>query len=208
MLLSMLFGLGIGFLIPALFVGFTKDLSLFSEWINTIITHNNYFFDQRDTIHIIFYNSFVKYFVAEPGIGYIATMIATIALLILVFVLWNLKNESLSNDQTLQKINFTFEFLLLIALIPSLVLTDTEHFMFSIPLVVFILIYLFTSRNLALIIASSIAFFFYLGHLGDLLGNASDVITKLGGLGVGNLLIIGIALYIFITKKKELGAME
>ncbi len=208
MLLSMLIGLGMGFLIPALFVGFTKDLSLFSEWINTIITHNNYFFDQRDTIHIIFYNSFVKYFVAEPGIGYIATMIATIALLILVFVLWNLKNESLSNDQTLQKINFTFEFLVLIALIPSLVLTDTEHFMFSIPLVVFILIYLFTSRNLALIIASSIAFFFYLGHLGDLLGNASDVITKLGGLGVGNLLIIGIALYIFITKKKELGAME
>jgi hypothetical protein len=194
----------LGFLIPALFVGFAKDLSLYHEWFNTIITHNNYFFDQRDTIHIIFYSSFVKYFLTDPGLGFTAVMIAIIALLILVFVLWNLKNERLSTVKELPKIDFTFEFLLIIALVPNLVLTDTEHFMFSIPLVVFILIYLFNSKNTWLLVISIIAFFFYLGHLGDLLGNASDLITDNGGLGIGNILVVGIALYIFINRKKEL----
>jgi hypothetical protein len=205
MLVSMFLGLVTGFFISALFVGFAKDLSLYSEWFQTIITHNNHFFDQRDTIHIIFYNHFVKYFIAEPGIGYMATMITIIALLILVFVLWNIKNERLSVVKDVYKIDFTFEFLLIIALVPNLVLTDTEHFMFSIPLVVFILIYLFYSRDIKLIIISAVAFFFYLGNLGDLLGPASDVINDFGGLGIGNLLVIGLAIFIFVAKLKEKG---
>jgi hypothetical protein len=134
-----------------------------------------------------------------------ATMITIIALLILVFVLWNIKNERLSVVKDVYKIDFTFEFLLIIALVPNLVLTDTEHFMFSIPLVVFILIYLFYSRDIKLIIISAVAFFFYLGNLGDLLGPASDVINDFGGLGIGNLLVIGLAIFIFVAKLKEKG---
>jgi len=204
MLVSMVIGFALGFIIPAMFIGFNKELALYNEWFNTIINHNNYFFDQRDTLHIIFYNIAGKYFISNPGFIYVVVMIAIIALLLLVLVLWNFKRERESNLPALSVIDFTFEFLLIIALVPNLVLTDTEHFMFSIPLVVFILIYLFRSKNTWMIVASGVAFFLYLGHLGDLLGSTSDVITKHGGLGMGNLLILGISLYVFITKKKEL----
>jgi len=204
MLLSMLIGLLIGFLIPALFVGFAKDFVLYSEWINAIIQHNNYFFDQQNTIHIILYNLFVKYILADPGAGFILFLISVVALGLLFFVLRNLKIESSSQDQQLAKADFTFEYLLIISLVPSLVLTDTEHFMYSMPLLAFILIYLFKSKNVKLIIISILAFFLYIGHMGDLLGNTSDLIADNGGLGIGNLFIIGICLYIFIIKKKEL----
>ncbi len=202
-LLSMFSGLIIGFLFPALFIGFGKDISLHLEWINTITMHNASFLSSQDTIHIIFYNLFVKYISADPGLLYVMILVGLIALLILLFVLRNLKNERSSNNLMLSSNNLTFEFLLIVSLVPNLVLTDTEHFMYSLPLIVFILIYLFNSRNFNLIIISVIAFFLYVGNWGDILGKYSYLLAHYGGLGVGNLIIAGISLCIFFRRKKN-----
>lgn len=196
-LVSMTAGLVIGFLFPVLFVGFGKNIALQHDWINTIAMHNASFLDSQNTIHIIFYSLFVRYFYADAGMFYVILLVTLIALFILYFVLRNFKYERSSNNSKLASLNFTFEVLLIISIIPNLVLTDTEHFMYSLPLIVFILIYLFNSRNFNLIIISAIAFLLYIGNWGDFLGEYSYVVAHYGSLGIGNLMIIGISLFIY-----------
>lgn len=199
-LLSMTAGLMIGFFIPAFIVGFGENITLHLEWINTIVRHNASFLDSQNTIHIIFYNLFVRYIYADAGMFYMILLVALVALFILIFVLRNLRHERSSNDFRPASLNFTFEFLLIISIIPNLVLTDTEHFMYSLPLIVFILIFLFYSMNFNIIIISAIAFLLYIGNWGDFLGEYSYVVAHYGSLGIGNLIIAGISLYVF-TKK-------
>ena len=201
-LFSMTAGLGIGFIIPALFIGITKDISLHTDWINTILMHNATFLDSQNTIHIIFYNIFVKHISTDPGSLYVLILVALIALMILYFVLKNLKLERSSKEIQVARNNFSFEYLLIISLIPSLVLTDTEHFMFTLPLIAFILIYLFYSGNIKLIIISGVSFLLYFGNWGDVLGKYSYLPAQYGALGIGNLMIIGTSMYIFIRKIK------
>lgn len=196
-LLYILFFLVIGILIPSVFVGFKADLTLHSEWIEAIAAHNASFLDSQNTLQILLYKIFIRKIFPEAGNLYSLIIIVLIALIIFVLVLRNLKNEKKLQNNNLVAHNFSFEFFILIGLIPSLVLTDTEHFLYSIPIIIYILIYLFHYRKILMIIISIITFLLYVGTWGDVLGKYSYYLEHHGSLGIGNLMIIGISLYIY-----------
>ena len=100
-------------------------------------------------------------------------------------------------------LDFTIEYFILVALIPSLLITDTQHFLLSIPLIALIISYLFRSRNILLTIIACFAFILYVGTWGDLLGPWSGYFENSGSLGIGNLLIISIGIFVFYRLKKE-----
>ncbi len=82
-----------------------------------------------------------------------------------------------------------------LALVPNLVITDQEHFLFTLPLITFLLSHLFRKRDpIALVLFLSGAFL-YGTRSSDLWGNATETLwSGHGALGIGNLLIIGAVL--------------
>jgi hypothetical protein len=195
-------GLLLGFLLPGFFTGFAENISQHQAWIETMIYHNVTQLSSQNTIQHLLFQSTGNIF---PGVSVTLQQFGVIAIVALAFLLFLLKNFKLEKDgpPELSTLNFTFEFFLLISLIPSLTITDTEHFLFSIPLIMLIMAYLFQSRNRYFIIVSVIAFIFYIGTWGDLLGSYSRRLEQLGSVGIGNLMIIVISFIIMLIARRK-----
>ena len=84
------------------------------------------------------------------------------------------------------------EFFLLLALVPSLTLTDSEHFLLALPLISF-LIYSMINKKVStlLVVFIMLGLLLYGGNIHDLLGSKlSGWVEAMGFLGIGNLLLI------------------
>jgi hypothetical protein len=93
---------------------------------------------------------------------------------------------------------FIMEWFVLVAILPNLVKTDSEHFLCSLPLILMIIFYLAEKKNVFLIVFFIILIFFYGGNSTDLLGaELSDALFNMGLIGVSNLFIIAFALFVF-----------
>jgi hypothetical protein len=102
-----------------------------------------------------------------------------------IFFFLNRRNESPSHFL------FVTGYFCLLAIVPNIVVTDTEHFLLSLPLIVILLRYVAEKKNLLLIAAFILLIFFYEGNSTDLLGkNLSQRFEEIGLLGINNLIII------------------
>lgn len=91
----------------------------------------------------------------------------------------------------------TFELWLAMAIVPNLVITDQQHFMFSLPLIAFILLYLFTFKDRLALAAFVGTMLLYATRSSDLW--SSDLENRLTGwgiLGISNLLLLGLAIWV------------
>ncbi len=98
----------------------------------------------------------------------------------------------------------SLEFWIPFALVPNLVITDQEHFMFSLPLILFMLGYLFNVRDRIVLACFLLAMMLYATRSSDLWG--SDLFDRMelhGVLGVGNLLLIGTALLAHVRHRSR-----
>lgn len=87
------------------------------------------------------------------------------------------------------------ELWLAMALAPNLVVTDQEHFLLAIPLVLMVLAYLSTHRDLPLLVAFVCAMILYGTRSTDLWGRALETrFSGYGFLGLGNFLLFMIAI--------------
>jgi hypothetical protein len=115
------------------------------------------------------------------------------------FVLVNMRSESKTLHSITQKQSFVLEFVLLIALIPNLVLTDSEHFLLSIPVILLLLGLL--KQNIQPYWFSGltiIGILLYAMNIHDLVGASISIwLTQNGILGLGNLMLIALAIYWF-----------
>lgn len=202
-LIATIAGLLSGLLIPAVFVGWIWNIELIGKWAEVMVYHNDYQIISANTISQLSYHflSFIPG--VENGIIYQLSAISLVGLFFLLFLVSNMRNERLYSAEGTRHLNFSVEYFTLIALIPSLLITDTQHFLFSIPLIVLIISYLFRSRNILLSILALLAFLLYVGTWGDLLGPWSADVEKSGSLGIGNLLIISISIFVIYRIKKE-----
>ena len=94
---------------------------------------------------------------------------------------------------------FTFVYLLAIAFIPIITVTDSEHFLFSLPIVMYSLFLLFSNRPKAVWkkAVMILAYVMYGGNWHDLWGHSISVFfTQNGILGLGNILLIGMLVWI------------
>jgi len=193
----------VGLLLPALFLGATGSFALHGEWLGEMAKHNasliytggdNY--NAVDTVYSFLHRAVLKHFVAAPSGLETAIVLGIIAAAFGALVLWNLRKGDAKS--------FVFEYLLLIALVPSITLTDTEHFLLALPLVAFVLHHLLPRaepRWLA-VVAVPILFGFG-GNWEDALGPASDWMIHHGVLGMANAFLLLLCVFLFLRDRRS-----
>ncbi len=181
-----------GFLLPALFTGWEQNAHLFSEWIETMKEHSVTLESAGQNVAFILQTNFFSnsslhfYSIIE------AATVAAFALLILFLFIKHLVLER-KNGTVFETGHFRAEFILLLAMIPSLTITDTEHFLFSIPIIAMLVTFAFEIEKRKSLYVSILIFalVLYGGNLHDLIGaKLSEKIFSLGILGIGNVLLI------------------
>lgn len=197
-ILSVIVFLLIFFAIPSFFLEFSKNISLHQQWLNAMFEHSTYLNSNHTIVSLI-------QFYFYPAIPYKITfyLIVLVGLLyIIYFWLNNQADNKNGNVSLLKNKSFIIQYFLLIAIVPNLLITDTEHFLFSLPLITILVFFLSTSKNYAFVGYFILLAFFYGGNSSDLLGKeVSHQFENYGLLGLSNLIIILSVIYIYSKNK-------
>lgn len=178
-----------GIALPTIVLGWAGNLMVHAEWVSEMAKHNAGLIytggdDHRavNTIYSFVHRTLLKDMFAPSNTEAYALLVV-IACAVGCFVWWNKKRR-------VQEA-FSVEYFVLVALVPSLTLTDTEHFLLAMPLVTYIVHRLVphaSPRWLALVAVPLL--FLYGGNFEDALGPYSDVLIRYGLLGVGSFALV------------------
>lgn len=200
----------IGIIIPSAFSGISGNIHMLKDWLTTMQIHNDSLISGQDTLYSWIYRSVVQFFF--PGavnhdklFGLIVLLLVSLAFLSLMIIHFKNEKTALKNQGLIQS-NFIFEYFILLALVPNITVTDSEHFLLSIPLIVFIINFLFEEKNKKGIKLFLIFILILYGmNIHELVGKTfSAWLTGNGILGLANLFIIATSIYIysiFLQKK-------
>ena len=190
----------IGLFLPAILVGLSSNFDLLVSWKNTMIEHNVSLTNHPDTLFSWIY----RFFDPNAGKAVMIIILGLIGVFGLLLIFWNKKKEQSSNEKGIS--NFIFESCLIIALIPNLTLTDSEHFLFALPLISLLFCSLIVSKNVVFKVVAILSFVMYGGNWHDAVGSKiSDWLSVTGILGMGNFLIILLFVfyYIYLQNRKK-----
>ncbi len=191
-----------GSLLPIIVVGWQGNLTLQAEWFQTMSEHNASWrlVENSNTIHHWIYLLGLQYFISEPGTVFSYIVVLLVAIVVFIWIIRNMMIE-MRQDNSITYKHFIFEYFLILAITPNITYTDTEHFLLSLPLIMFIgtcMIQGDYKKTLPFYLAI-LGFIFYGGNWHDLWGhNISVWIERFGLLGVGNLLIIITSIFYFL----------
>ena len=163
------------------------------SWIHTMQTHNKVInlFDDPTTIFYHFKQLFGSIIVSQL---WVYSILFGIILIYLGVLYQTLKDKQKRETNS----NLIIHLLCMVAAIPNITVTDTEHFLYSLPIIM-ILITNFRYMKLWAKISTTIAMLFYGGNWHDLLGHhLSIIMTNYGLLGLGNIILISIALLLHL----------
>ena len=178
-----------------LILGWENGTGLYQDWFVSMSQHSGYL----TSSHTI--SSLLRNYFSIDLQGYFDFLFFALNAGLLFSFFWVLKQKTQITNSDKNQGQLLFYFLL-IASVPNFLITDTEHFLFSIPLLLLITSYLIKARNIPLSLLFIILAFFYGGNSSDMLGNeGSDNFDKLGFLGLSNLVFIGF-IFFFSSKKK------
>ena len=183
---------GISFLIVSLLVfGIDRGIDLYLNWFDAMLAHNSYLRSSHTLIslfNMIFDTSFSH--------RYSFHLLVILSAIIYLFIEWKRKeviqqrNPSSTNSKLL-----IIYFFISMAIIPNILITDTEHFLFSLPLIFFVLIHCHSHLQVLPRIGLILVCVLYGGNFSDIIGiEMSRIINGIGLLGISNLLFISIAL--------------
>lgn len=191
---------GIGLLLPVLFLGVSKNAELLHSWYSFYMNPSTVLADSPNTFYGIYNMWLLAPFGYHSGWTLVLTFLFTSFLLIFWF---HKRNQYYANS----KWSTFVELSIVLALIPNLIHTDTEHFMWVWPLLVFIfwqLQNLTTSRRLLWSIPLVLVFIPFVVNSPDIVGRKWMLIFDEGGfLGMANLVIILTAIGLFMFEFKE-----
>ena len=119
-----------------------------------------------------------------------------------IFIVNNLKKEKdAENPAGITARNLTFEWFMILALVPNLIKTDWVVMLLSAPLIAYVIFTIAAQKRYWLIPLLAILLFFYGANSDDLLGRAlSHKILYAGLMGLGNFLLILMAVYLFLSR--------
>lgn len=190
------------FLLFIIFFGAGNTLQLHHEWMNAILDHSTSY-PSTNTI-----DSILRHYTNISFAGFSQyIIIAFFALLYIILELFTAfadKNKNISPRHS--ELRIIFGWFALLAILPNIVNTDTEHFLYSLPLILFITYYLFENKNWPLRIIFFILFLMYGLNSRDIIGRQiSDIMNDYGILGISNILIfiLGITLFFRTYKKTQ-----
>jgi hypothetical protein len=194
--------MALGLILPALFVGWSANGMLHREWLDQMARHNSALiylggsaYENVNTVYSLLHRAVLGKLGAPGGNGEALVVLAFIAAAIGALVLRDLRTHPTGPRRTRALV---FHFLLLLALVPSLTLTDSEHFILALPLVLFVAIQLKAAASRWALLAAIPAFLLYGGNWEDALGPLSERMIHFGVLGMGNLLVIALAVVLYL----------
>ena len=182
---TLLFLLGFivfGLFLPSFLIGWSANIILLKDWLLSIQAHNNQLISANDNLAFILQNTF---FPSQDITVYKLWALAVLlifALLVLWIVVEHWQKEK-SAAKNLVKNHFQIEFCLLLAMIPTLFITDTEHFLLSIPIISYLVIKALSYRMSKPVFSVGLGFTLIL-YL------SSDFISQNSILGIGNALLL------------------
>lgn len=192
LILTSFVSIGCGLISPSVFKGFSKNQQLLSQWFGAMVDHNTKLEESPNTLYGI-----VNHFVLQHTGGQMLVVLL-LGLVAIIYILFLIHNRRILKNADVRYI----EYFLLIALIPNLTHTDTEHFMWTWTLIAFIMVKIIKQEikhgwiYIALMI---LAFIPYTMNSPDLVGHKLRFLFDEGGLlGLANLTIIGSAVSIYI----------
>ena len=188
----------VGLLLPVLWLGVDGNFSMLGEWGGTMLGHSENLEGSVNTIYfypVKIYNTFRGGDSANL-IALASVLLAGVVSLITHFRFFGKADGKIEKERL-----FMYEFFVVLALIPSLSVTDTEHFVLALPLIVYSLLKFSKSNSIFFKLFFVFACFLYGGDWGDLMGDFSKVMRGYGLLGLGNVLIIITSIHFYKVKK-------
>lgn len=182
-----------------IFKGFENGLNLYNDWFNIMKVHNANIFYHPDTAYFYFVK-LLKFI--NPSIPEIIAMLVVISVIFILFVYFVIKNgKILSEKPDLEVFFLTYFFA--IAMIPSLTLTDTEHFLFSLPVIYIGASLIYNNASMGYKLLFTVGLLLYGGNWHDLWGHKISIFLASNGfLGVGNIILVSVS-YFFVVKNFE-----
>jgi len=182
-------------MISITFLGFENGVLQYKNWLDSMAGHSSYL----TSSHTI--NSLL-----ETYFGIALPEYSSYGMLILFSLgfCWLIHRVVLPIKK-----QFVLCYFVIIALIPNFLVTDTEHFLFTLPLILFSINEILSSKRYLFFLPLIIAAAFYLGNSSDLLGkDLSNTVNRLGLLGISNLLLIGITAWLLVSSNLGFAAGE
>ncbi len=174
-------------------IGFSEGIDLYIDWFNAMLSHSSYLSSNNTIFYLL--NRHLGLRISD---NYAFLLFGGLAILISLFFWWSIRKMQNTKQKNLALI---FHSSILIAIIPNVFITDTEHFLFSLPIITIIVIFFSVRRRFLLIPFLAIALAFYSGSSTDMLGDElNEYYKSFGLLGIGNLLIILITTCIYFSE--------
>ena len=168
-------------LVTCLFYGSTLANTLWFSWVKAMAAHNNYLFSNHTL------QSILKFWF---GLTLPLPFWVPFVMVAMVYFFYRSITVFYFKEAMGLKNSFLDGFILLAAL-PNLLITDTEHFIWSFPLLFLMTYQGFLYKNWVQIICFTIGAILYGINSTDLLGHKlSDMVELSGCLGIGNMCII------------------
>ncbi len=179
------------FFVPSFFFGWSENLVLWKDWLQAISAHGEYLRSPHSLQYLI------QTYVGYPHSWWPSLLGLLVLLMIMVL------------ERVKQKVSFKSFFIwtiLFMAFIPNFFITDTQHFLLSIPLIMYLLYSCIQTNKLMYWLLFGIGMACFSFDSMDLWGRTlSTLIYEKGVLGIGNLIFIVSALYVW-SKQKSVDA--
>jgi Glycosyltransferase family 87 len=155
----------VGLLIPLVVLGPERGWELHQQWFNAMAQHSSYL-TSPDTVPALL-NTWSGGAIAGVWVGYTCIALAGVGLILLGW------RGSRSSSTPSAQARFYLETSTALALVPNLVITDQEHFLFSIPLLAWLVAHFFwAERGWIPLTLFIVALLLYATRSSDLWGSA------------------------------------
>jgi len=195
-----------GVVVPTVVLGVARSAALHADWVQTMIAHNARIAADVNTIEGLLLRAAGTGAPGDAGAGHALGVIGAAAVAVWLFVALNQRRERTAGTdparEPLATRAFALEYFVLVALVPNLVVTDSEHFLWSLPVVMFLVGFLvYEHRGGPLLPAWSVVIFFLFGcDWYEVWGRRLSMwIEASGALGLANVLILLTAALVFST---------
>jgi hypothetical protein len=176
-------------MLPLIVFGWNKNLDLWKGWFSALSAHGEYLTSPQSLQYLVY-----TYFGLKPSWLYSFLGLG----LLISFLFIKMRGKEVTN------LNYLFFLSLFMAFTPNFFVTDSQHFLLSIPLVMFLIYRAFQTHNWKYWLLFSIGMLLFSFDSMDLWGrNLSSWFTQIGILGLGNLVFIVSSLYVWSQLQSE-----
>lgn len=186
-------------LISLLVIGFSEGIDFYFDWFAAMLDHTSYLYSNNTIFYI-----FNRYTGILIGSEYAFLLLGIIAVVSSVFFwIFIRAKEGVEKTKTEKNRALIIHLVILIAVIPNVFITDTEHFFFSLPIISILILHFSIKKRFIWIPLLAFLIFLYGGNSTDMMGDyINENYKQLGMLGIGNLSLILMVIIVYAKNRK------